>query len=69
METNDLKNIQNQEAENNVEKNTEVEQHDAEQGEAPHHKHHPHTNAILAASLGHSAVNHVRPRHSSRLEN
>ncbi len=37
-------------------------------GQSKGHKH-PHTNAILAARLGHSAVNHVRPHHSSRLDN
>mgnify|MGYP007100729630 CR=1 FL=1 len=50
-------------AENSAPENSEKT---AEQAKG--HKH-PHTNAILAARLGHSAVNHVRPHHSSRLEN
>ncbi|MCD6010860.1 MAG: hypothetical protein K0Q79_722 [Flavipsychrobacter sp.] len=68
METNDLKNTQNQETTNETEnKVPESTEQNTEHGET-HHKH-QHNDAVLSASLGHSAVGHVHPTHRTRLEN
>ena len=56
-------NTENNSAENSTEAASENIESSAEQDTIVHPNY--HSNALHAASLSHSAVNHVRPRHNS----